>query len=303
MKNKIDISIVMLTYQHLKYIEKALNSILMQKTKYEYEVIIVDDGSTDGTKEILRKFAKENSEKIHLFLKPNNTKKVTKNAYMAFMKARGKYIAILEGDDYWLDNRKLEKQIEYLEKHKEYSGVFHKCKIVDENDKPVHIRYQDLYFSKEGYLIKDFERGKLPGQAGTFMFRNIFKDSNGKYNFYYKLHNLVGDQILYCILLAEGKFGYIDEEMGAYRSVIKKGGTNACSISANNNYNFDMWKYYCQLEICMKKRIGIEVDLKVQKNNRILWAKCKLKEEKNLKNLYIYLRTVAFNTIWNVLRA
>ena len=262
----IVLSILVITYQHKKYIRKALDSVLMQKTSFKTEIIVSDDCSTDGTREILLEYKKRYGNRIHLILRNKNVG-ATRNVYYVSIMAKGKYSCTLEGDDYWTDEYKLEKEIQYLESHPEATGVFHKCHFVGEYGNNLHLDYGTIYDSKEGYSLKDFQRGTLPGHTGTFMYRNIFREGEGKYNFYYRIHNLVGDQTTYCLLLTKGFFGYIDEDMGAFRKVVKKNGTNAASVSANNNNSFVMWKYFVDLELCMEKRLGVFVDLSVRRRN------------------------------------
>lgn len=295
---KIMVSIVVLTYQHAKYIRKALDSILMQKTKYIYEILIVDDGSTDGTQEILSEYKRKNSSIIRLRLHPKSLGG-TRSGWTMLRNARGKYIALIDGDDYWTDENKVEKQIGFLENHHEYMGVFHKCKVLDENEKPLHIDYFSMFGSKKDYTLRDFEKGKLPGHTAAFVFRNIFRDSCGTYNFFYKLHTMVGDQTIYCILLSKGNLSYVDEEMSIYRLVKKKDGTNAASLTAKNNYSFIMWKYYCQLEICMKERTGANVDLYVQRKREAHNSRDKLREDFTMKNLGIFLKVFCAEALWN----
>lgn len=285
------LSILVITYQHKKYIRKALDSVLMQKTSFKTEIIVSDDCSTDGTREILLEYKKKYKNKLHLILRNKNVG-ATKNAYYILTKAKGKYICTLEGDDYWTDDHKLEKQVQYLDTHPTSMGVFHKCHVVGEYGNRLPIDYRTIYDSKEGYGIKDFQSGTLPGHTGTFMHRNIFKEKDGKYNFFYHIHNLVGDQTLYCILLIKGTFGYIDEDMSVYRRVVKKNGTNAASVSANNNNSFIMWKYFFDLELCMEKRLGVSVDLSVRRRDTLLNAYYKIREKISAENLFIMLQLI-----------
>ena len=288
---EVMISVLIITYQHEKYIRQAIESVLMQKTKYSYEIIIADDSSKDGTTTVLKEYKRKYKDKIKLYLRKKNVGG-TKNFYQILQRARGKYIITLEGDDYWTDEYKLEKQVNYLEKHPRYIGVFHRCHVIDEHGKKLRIKYNDMYSSFEGYSLREFEKGLLPGHAATFMYKNIFRESKGKYNFYYKIHNMVGDQTLYCILLSKGMFGFIDEDMSIYRIVIKKNGTSNSSLCAYNNYSYKMWKYYCLLEIWMKKRLHTKVNLQYQRKREIQSAWIKVKEEQSPNNSWILIKVV-----------
>ncbi|HPG64799.1 MAG TPA: glycosyltransferase [Saccharofermentans sp.] len=123
--NKItpSVSIITTTYQHAPYIRQCLDSILMQETDFPYELIIGEDGSTDGTREICIEYANKYPDKIRLFLRDRKlTQYVIKdgrtirfNGHFARAAARGKYVAMCEGDDYWIDKKKLQKQVVVLD--------------------------------------------------------------------------------------------------------------------------------------------------------------------------------------------
>lgn len=298
MMDDILVSVVMTTFQHEKYVAKALDSVLMQKTSFGIEILVADDCSTDGTREILLEYKKKFGDRIKLYLRTKNLG-ATKNFYIVAMKASGKYIAELEGDDYWTDEYKLEKQAGYMESHPECTGVFHKCHFVGEYGNQLYLEYRSLYDSKKCYSLKDFQAGTLPGHTAAFMYWNILKDSEGKYNFFYRIHNLVGDQTLYCVLLSQGCFGYIEEDMSAKRIVVKKNGTNAHSISVYNNNAFNMWKYYCNLEICMQKRLGEKVSLKTWRKKEISKAYSRLKSARMARNISVYIKINIMQVLWS----
>ncbi len=138
------ISILMVTYQHVDYIEKAITSILSQETNYSYEIILGDDDSTDGTREICLDYANKYPDKIRLFLhKRANNIKVNGSPSVLFQFAfnlfscRGDYIAILSGDDFWIDKFKLQKQVEYLIENPQYSMVCTNYSTVNENNEVI----------------------------------------------------------------------------------------------------------------------------------------------------------------------
>lgn len=138
------ISILLVTYQHVDYIEKAINSILTQETKYSYEIILGDDESTDGTREICLDYANKYPDKIRFFLhKRENNIRVGGSPSILFQYAynlfscRGKYVAMLSGDDFWTDRLKLQKQVEYLEVNPQHSMVCTNYSIVNEKNKVI----------------------------------------------------------------------------------------------------------------------------------------------------------------------
>ena len=117
------ISCCIITFNHATYIKQAIDSVLSQKHHYSFEIIIADDCSTDGTTKILREYEQQYPTLIKLIAQPVN-KGASKNFIDLLCAANGKYIAYLEGDDYWSDELKLQKQIGFLELHTDYSICF-----------------------------------------------------------------------------------------------------------------------------------------------------------------------------------
>jgi len=126
------LSVVVITYQHAPYIRECLDGILMQETNFAFEIILGEDASTDGTREICVQYAKAHPGRIRLFL--HNRENIILvdgktsgqfNFLHCLNHARGKYIAICEGDDYWTDPNKLQMQVNFLEANPDYSICFH----------------------------------------------------------------------------------------------------------------------------------------------------------------------------------
>ena len=127
------VSICCLTYNHAPFIRKCLDGFLMQETSFPVEILIHDDASTDGTDDIVREYAEKYPEKIFpLFETENkysNGYKGRMDTTFNYSRARGKYIASCEGDDYWTDPLKLQKQVDFMESHPDYSVCFHRYKF------------------------------------------------------------------------------------------------------------------------------------------------------------------------------
>lgn len=128
------VSVIVPTFQHVDFISECLNSIISQKTDFSYEIILGDDESTDGTREICIKFAEKYKNKVRLFfhssannIKVNGKRTGRFNLIFGLYKAKGKYIAICEGDDFWTDADKLQNQVDFLEENTEYGVCFHKA--------------------------------------------------------------------------------------------------------------------------------------------------------------------------------
>ena len=157
------VSICVQTYQHAPFIRKCLDGILMQKTNFPFEIILGEDNSTDGTKEICQSYAEKYPNIIHLTIgkredviyingRPTGRFNLMRN----LSNCRGKYKAMCEGDDYWINENKLQQQVDYLESNPECALTFHNAKIVNEKDQPAKWslyrnpdRYDDTYTLKD----------------------------------------------------------------------------------------------------------------------------------------------------------
>ena len=122
------VSIVCITYNHEPYLRQALDGFLMQKTSFAYEIVLAEDCSTDNTRKICEEYAAKYPGIIHYIWSDNNVGAV-ENEARALRVARGEYIALCEGDDYWTDSMKLQKQVAFMESHPKYSVTFHRYKI------------------------------------------------------------------------------------------------------------------------------------------------------------------------------
>lgn len=135
------LSVCIITYQHAKFIRDCIDSVLMQRTDFPYEILIGEDGSTDGTREICQDYALKYPDRIKLFLRSReNVIYVGGSATGRYnfteinKSARGKYTAICEGDDCWTDPYKLQQQVAFLESHPDFVGCFHNVEERYEDD-------------------------------------------------------------------------------------------------------------------------------------------------------------------------
>lgn len=248
----MEISILLLTYNHERYIEQALDSILKQKVDVSYEVIVLDDASTDNTQQILKNYKKEYPKIISLYLRKRNSCHPTRNLFFLMSRAKGKYIALLEGDDYWNDDLKLKKQYKFLEKYKEYSACVTDVIIVDKNNKK--ITGKEFYDKKENhiYTIKDFQHIKAAGMSGSLFLRNYFDSHN--WFIIYSASPIMGDFTLFMLCILHAPLYQMDEKMAVYRYVSSVGENNFNSIQKENIYkDYMIVQYWIRLENYMKQ--------------------------------------------------
>lgn len=132
MKNNITVSVCCITYNQQLYISEAIESFLRQKSTFPLEIIVHDDASTDKTARVIKQYAKKYPDVIIPILQKENqySKGIKALLTFVFPMAKGKYIAVCEGDDYWTDPYKLQKQIDYMERHPECSLCFHAAELV-----------------------------------------------------------------------------------------------------------------------------------------------------------------------------
>lgn len=229
---EIMVSVYIVAYNHEKYIGRAIDSVMMQKTEYTYEVLIGDDCSPDGTRDVLREYEKKYPGKLQVIYREKNLHgQRPNNAGDLKLRCKGKYFIGLEGDDYWLDENKIQKQVEYMEKHPEYLAVTHNCIVVDENSQPNGESYPEC--KDEEYTIQHFVSEIMPGQLTTMMVRNYYRDNVIDLSLF-EQNVKPGDRVAFFALITCGRIHCVQEVMSAYRHV-KKSGT---SFSATQKYNF-----------------------------------------------------------------
>lgn len=208
------VSIICNTYNHEKYIAQCIQGFLMQQTNFEFEILIHDDASTDGTQNIIRKFALVKPDVMLPILQTVNQYQLGINNWLEyqFPRARGKYIALCEGDDYWTDPYKLQKQVDFLEGNPEYSACFHNANVVDSNGKPIRVFHSERL--KSSFDFEAIIQGWFVPTA-SLLFRN---NSSIVESMKSMIPGIIsGDRLLLALIGSKGLIGYIDQNMSAYR--------------------------------------------------------------------------------------
>ncbi len=213
------VNICMITYNHQDYIVKAIEGVLNQRTNFTIQLIIGEDFSTDNTRKICEDYAAKYPEKIKLVPADKNVG-MMKNYLRTIKECDGKYVAYIEGDDYWTDTLKLQKQIDFLEANPDYSACFHNVTMKEErtgelkeernaeNDEWVlHKSLHKDTFDTEDVLGPWF----IPSPSLVFVNYPDFNLPDWFYNCAY------GDLPFMLLLTLRGKYKYIDEVMAVYR--------------------------------------------------------------------------------------
>lgn len=238
--NQIVVSIRCLTYNHAPYIRQCLDGFVMQKTNFRFEAIVHDDASTDGTQDIIREYEKKYPDIIKpIYEVENQYRKGTLRAIMDnAVSESSKYIAICEGDDYWTDPYKLQKQVDYLDGHPKCGLVWAKARCYYQN------------------------KGKFKGTTGHYMsgYYDMFVNYGitpmtcmytrsaieGYFEFVKGQKWLLGDSPLFLYIAHDHDIHFMDEVVGVYR-ILKNSASHSTSYEQNvrfKNSTFDVVKFF-----------------------------------------------------------
>lgn len=234
---EIKLSIMCTAYNHEKYIRKTLEGFVSQETNFAFEAIVHDDASTDGTAAIIREYAEKYPDIIKPIYQTVNQYSQNVNIDRDIIKprTRGEYIAYCEGDDYWTDSYKLQKQVDFLESNPEYSGTTHNSYFVDGDGKEIESIYPIYrYCCAHRYTLKRFSRDVVyPGQTASLVYRKRAYDFDNAEQeaAFYGMRQSTGDKRTFLKLLLAGDIYCFQERMSAYR-IVTQGGD---SWSASNN--------------------------------------------------------------------
>jgi glycosyltransferase involved in cell wall biosynthesis len=212
----------MIAYNQEQYIRQAVESVLMQKTVFEYELIIGEDCSIDGTRSILKDCQAQNPERIRLLPNEQNMG-ATRNLARTLEEGKGEYVALLEGDDYWTSPFKLQKQADFLDSHPDYAIVYHATQLVNRAGKPKFI-LPFPQFKKPTSTLLDLIVNDSFMATCSIMFRNHLFENFPPVFF---TSNLIADWPLNVLNAQHGLIGYLDEMMSIYRSNSSEGAFTA----------------------------------------------------------------------------
>lgn len=215
------VSISVITYNHEKYLRQTLDSLLAQKTDFEYEILIGEDCSTDHTRDIAFEYQKSNPERIRVLYSLHNVG-ATSNLRRTLVKARGKYYAFCEGDDFWCNTNKLQLQVDFLEQHPDFGLVHGNANKVDVNSNPIANAIQtDTYGAFESdqeSLALDLLSGRRCIITCTSVFRrHILEELCSSYPLLFSTKMRLGDVQTWLGLASRSRVHYFPEVVASYR--------------------------------------------------------------------------------------
>ena len=284
------VAVYMLAYNHEKYIRKAIESVLMQKTSFKFKLIIHDDASNDNTQMIIEEYAKKNPDIIIPILQKENKQSKGISVFHEFILPYIKtpYIASCEGDDYWIDEYKLQKQIDFLERHSDFVAVGHNVKFVDDDG----CDYLDVV-PKEWTKMPDYEytirhanKHYVFAQTASRVYRNFWLN-NYDYlvNLYLKATHVHGDMKISILCVCLGRVWVMKEVMSCYRKSLSN---NSYSASSKGQNQCKRKVLSLQEKKNIGKSLGVIFSFKKEYKKNLFNSFCYAKKRKNKEDIDIY---------------
>lgn len=237
LNSDIKVSIICAAYNHEKYIAKTLESFVKQKTNFKFEVICHDDASNDDTAKIILEFQKKYPQIIKPIIQSENQYSKGKSvSWIMYEQAQGKYIAMCEGDDYWIDENKLQKQFDYMETHSNCTMCFTNAIIENQEngEKRIFIPYTDkdeavFLAEQEIYEFKDlWKLSAIPTASIFFPKKNLYQTPES-----FRLKGCPkGDLRMRMYFTGMGYAYFINETMCLYRAAVPGSATTRWRVSS-----------------------------------------------------------------------
>ncbi len=208
MRNPV-VSACIITYNQMSFIDECINGALMQRAQFDIEIDINDDNSNDGTAQFCKKVTTANPGKINFYSNQENLGMIG-NWMVALKRCKGKYVALCEGDDYWTDRNKLQKQVEFLEANPDYSICFHQVNVLEDAKKlPSELNHSN---KEETYTILDLASSNMM-HTPSVVFRNgLIKEFPSWFK-----GSSVADYVLHLLNAKKGMIKYFPDSMAVYR--------------------------------------------------------------------------------------
>ena len=206
-------SVLVVTHDHERFVRQALDSVLMQKTDFDFEIVVADDHSQDSTLAIVKEYQADN-DNIRILTSERNVG-ITRNYQRGFGACRGEYIAVLEGDDFWISPTKLKSLVAFLQQHQECALCFHRFIRHDEASDRFTV-YPTLETGADFVLLtaSQLASGNFIANFSTCVYRREVIDRLDPSLFEMKVY----DWMFNITVAQAGMIGYVPEIMSVYRA-------------------------------------------------------------------------------------
>lgn len=291
--SEVKASILVVTYNQEKYLAACLDSLIAQQTELPYEILVGDDASTDGTAEVLRRYAAAYPDRVVAVCREANLG-ATRNSFDLWQRARGAYIAFCDGDDCWIGADRLQRQVDFLDAHPEFSAVCGKSELMDEHGAPLSLssltKKQVFWqFDRDVFTRTDFAAWRMPCHDSAILARNPFHAEDG--TLLYRAHPIVGDRTFLMLFLLHGDIAVQQEVVSAYRYILK--GEHFMTEYARENHRDQDFQLMRTLE-CYAQARGWPLSLLGIKQERLIAAACIWLKQSTARN---------WNVLENIIRA
>lgn len=265
------VSIGLMTYNHGQFIGRAIESVLMQEVNFTYELVIAEDNSTDNTREIVLAYKKKYPNTIRLLLQDENVG-MKKNSNDLRRACWGKYRANLEGDDYWIDPSKLQKQVDFLEDHSDFVAIGGDFTCINEKEAPCAFPWGDIRYSycqDNEYTVEHLREWLLFGHTSTMMFKNYFYDCGDDVNRRFDEVNILGDRRICLFLVMHGRIWH-EKEVWTVRRVLEKSNSSMTHAVRTANYLGVNYGWLLEAERYCREEFNYKLDMRAKKEQRWL---------------------------------
>lgn len=262
------VSIRCITYNHKQYIRQCLDGFIMQKTNFRFEAIVHDDASTDGTADIIRDYAKKYPDIIKPIFETENQYSKRDGSLRKIMDAHmhGKYIAYCEGDDLWTDPLKLQKQIDFLEKHNEYSMSHTNCLCYNQNkQKFIHdpIEHKKSEIGNDLTCEDIILYPRIVLTLTVVIRKSVYEQIHKTDPFIFDTGNfLLGDIPMWYTAARLGKVHYLNETTSVYR-VLENSASHI--KGKKNKYKFAVSAQGLRAYLCRRDNLSKELSSLIEK--------------------------------------
>lgn len=276
--NIILVSIKCAVYNHEHYLRQCLEGFVMQKTNFRFEAIVHDDASTDGSAAIIHEYAEKYPDIIKPIYETENQYSKRDGSLTRIMNAAccGKYIAICEGDDYWIDPLKLQKQVDFLERHSDYGLIYGKARVFNQAQN----RYEIRNAGKERKNYEDLlVRGNAIPTLTCVYRKSLLENYSNEITRKWKM----GDQPLWLYISHRSKIHYMDEILAVYRKLIHSASSRESYETAGE---FIYSSYNCAIYFNELYDSGLKIQIDMNYRKRMF--SCAFAYKKWEKALYWY---------------